>query len=439
MKKDVLHVKSPGNWINDPNGFIYYRGNYHLFYQYFPYAPEWGTMHWGHAVSKDLIHWEHLGVALFPTKSYDQNGVFSGSALEKDGKLYLYYSAVKYLKTEEENIHRACEDCHATSQAMMISEDGFSFDNWKDKQQVLPVIQDKQIADPIDTRDPKVWKENDIYYMALGSTIDRRMGRAVFFASRDGINWMYKNQFASEDFGNILECPDIFLVGDTYVFIGSMMNKEEDGYKHQSLCALAEFDAESGKMDITGDYQYVDYGKDLYAPQTNLDQDGRRVMIGWMRMPKPVYPPGKEPWNGMMSLPRVVETEEGHIYFRIHPAVEQYLSRECPKEEWKELKPVCRLQAALQEGEELNLGGYRIWREGNCVKTDRSQVMEGVSEDFWYSSAPELSEKCELDIIVEPNLIEVFINRGEYVISSIVYELSKKLEGRFTAVYLPNE
>ena len=72
--KNRLHVKAPGNWVNDPNGMIYYKGQYHLFYQHFPYAPRWGTMHWGHAVSPDLIHWEHVGVALFPSLSEDQNG-----------------------------------------------------------------------------------------------------------------------------------------------------------------------------------------------------------------------------------------------------------------------------------------------------------------------------------------------------------------------------
>ena len=81
MKKDILHLKAPGNWINDPNGFIYFKGKYHLFYQYFPYAPVWGTMHWGHAVSEDLIHWEHLGIALFPTKAYDQNGASGKHAI----------------------------------------------------------------------------------------------------------------------------------------------------------------------------------------------------------------------------------------------------------------------------------------------------------------------------------------------------------------------
>ena len=147
MKQDVLHLKSPVNWINDPNGFIYYKGKYHLFYQHFPYAPIWGTMHWGHAVSEDLVHWEHKKIALFPTKSYDRNGVFSGSAIEKDEKLYFYYSAVRYLEQDEENIHLSKNDQIETSQAMLISEDGEKFDNWNGKKQIIPVIRDEEIAD----------------------------------------------------------------------------------------------------------------------------------------------------------------------------------------------------------------------------------------------------------------------------------------------------
>ena len=71
---DKIHLKSPSNWINDPNGFIYYKGKYHLFYQHFPYAPVWGRMHWGHAVSDDLVTWEHKGIALYPTKKNDRSG-----------------------------------------------------------------------------------------------------------------------------------------------------------------------------------------------------------------------------------------------------------------------------------------------------------------------------------------------------------------------------
>ena len=94
MKTQKLHLKAPDNWVNDPNGFIYYKGYYHLFYQYFPYGPRWGTMHWGHAISRDLVTWEHKELALYPTRREDRNGCFSGSPFEEDGTLPLIYTAV---------------------------------------------------------------------------------------------------------------------------------------------------------------------------------------------------------------------------------------------------------------------------------------------------------------------------------------------------------
>ena len=98
----TIHLKAPSNWINDPNGFIYYRGLYHVFYQQFPYEPKWGRMHRGHAVSKDLVHWEHQKIALFPSKYDDRSGCYSGSAVEYQGKLYLYYTGMNYLEENPE-------------------------------------------------------------------------------------------------------------------------------------------------------------------------------------------------------------------------------------------------------------------------------------------------------------------------------------------------
>ena len=126
--------------MNDPNGFIYYKGYYHLFYQYFPYGPRWGTMHWGHAVSRDLVNWEHKGLALYPTCSEDQNGCFSGSAVEFQGKLYLVYTGVRYEAVNPEDPHTCLEDQFESAQLMISSEDGFHFDNQKDKEVIIPPI-----------------------------------------------------------------------------------------------------------------------------------------------------------------------------------------------------------------------------------------------------------------------------------------------------------
>lgn len=439
MRKNTLHLKAPGNWLNDPNGFIYYQGKYHLFYQHFPYAPVWGTMHWGHAVSEDLIHWEHLDIAVFPTKKYDEDGAFSGSALEKDGKLYLFYSAVSYVEREEENIHRVKNDNYETSQAMIVSADGFQFDNWTDKRLLIPVVRDEKIADITHTKDPKVWKEGDSYYMILGSTYRREVGRVVFFRSQDAVKWEYVSQYRNPAYGKIIECPDVFPVGDSHVFIGSAMYLTEDGkeYQDQAVCTTAEFRTEGCELHLPDTYQYVDYGLDLYAPHVNLDRNGRRVMMAWMRMPKAVEEPGGKPWNGMMCQPRVVEVQNGHVYFRVHPEVESYFCREAGGTEEINFQKPWRMKVRLQKGDELDIGGYRIRVEDDRIRTDRSRVFAGLEGYRLTGATPRLGGRYALDIFVEPNLIEIFVNGGQYVLSHVVYGLKEGIEGKSGRIFLP--
>ena len=158
MKTQKLHLKAPDNWVNDPNGFIYYKGYYHLFYQYFPYGPRWGTMHWDSRALRDLVNWEHKGLALYPSRREDQNGCFSGSAVEYQGKLYLAYTGVRYEAVNPEDPHTCLEDQFESAQLMISSEDGFHFDNQKDKEVIIPPITIPEIGDRTHTRDPKIWR-----------------------------------------------------------------------------------------------------------------------------------------------------------------------------------------------------------------------------------------------------------------------------------------
>ena len=179
--KQKSHLKAPNNWINDPNGFIYYKGKYHLFYQYFPYEPRWGTMHWGHAVSDDLLTWEHKGIALFPSKYADQNGCFSGSAVEADGRMHLFYTGVHFHETNPEDIHVCLNDQFESAQLMISSEDGFHFDNAKEKKVIIPPLENPEIGDKTHTRDPKVWRGKDAWYMVLGSLTKERKGQLLIY------------------------------------------------------------------------------------------------------------------------------------------------------------------------------------------------------------------------------------------------------------------
>ena len=132
-----IHLRPPRGWINDPNGFIYYKGEYHLFYQHFPYAPRWGRMHWGHAVSRNLTDWKHLDIALFPTKTDDCDGCFSGSAVEKDGKMHILYTGVRYDTPDPENTNCCIDDKFTAAQLHISSEDGYPFDNFNGKKTAI--------------------------------------------------------------------------------------------------------------------------------------------------------------------------------------------------------------------------------------------------------------------------------------------------------------
>lgn len=420
LNSNKIHLKSPGNWINDPNGFIYYKGVYHLFYQYFPYDLMWGTMHWGHAVSKDLVHWEHQGIAVFPSIYEDQNGCFSGCAVECEGRMHLFYTGARYLKTSHRNIHISLDEQFESAQLTIVSDDGVHFDNFNNKHVIIPVIENSDIGDKVHTRDPKVWRGKNAWYMILGSTINKEKGRLLFYRSENLYDWTFINSVSGGcSFGWMCECPDYFETAGGKVLMFSLMDVEKDS---QTICTLVEFDEETCTMKITNDYQYFDYGMELYATQSTLDAKGRRVLVSWLRMPKAVD--GK--WIGMASIPRIVEVENGHIYFRIHPDVDNQFNQKVNSI----VEPAAgyKISAELSDGDEINIGGYKVFRRGNHICTDKTDVAAGKDGEQLQFQTPTVREGFFVDIYVDPNLIEVFVNNGEYAISNYVYGLGNYIK-----------
>lgn len=423
---DMIHLKAPGQWMNDPNGFIYYKGEYHLFYQYFPYEPRWGTMHWGHAVSTDLVHWEHRGIALFPSKYNDRNGCFSGSAIEHDGRMYVYYTGVRYLEENPEDIHLCQYERFISAQMMITSDDGIHFDNIHGKKTIISPVDNPMTGCKTHMRDPKVWKGKDGWYMVIGTRTTEDKGKLLFYKSQNLYQWDYVNDVTKdENFGWMWECPDYFETDGQQVLVFSPMGILKDGKKIEdhAICTIVDFEEESCSMNIPDEYQYFDYGLDLYAAQSTTDEQGRRVIVAWARMPETA----KGNWIGMFCAPRLVEVKDGHIYFRVHPNIKEAFSRaiQSPKEAGK---GGYRLILKLLEGEELNIGGYRIFRKNGRIHTDRRKVFRQHEDYRMEFETPEVKGGYELDIYVDPNLIEVYVNNGEYVITNTVYDLGDEIE-----------
>lgn len=426
-----IHFKAPNCWINDPNGFIWYKGWYHLFYQCFPYSAHWGRMHWGHAVSKDLVNWEEKGIALFPSKTDDRSGCFSGSAIEYKDKMYIYYTGVNYTEEDPENINCCINDAFTAAQLMITSEDGMKFDNITDKKTVIPPIEDKKIGDKNHTRDPKVWRGKDAWYMVLGSTVDKN-GRLLFYKSPDLKTWQYLNYCEKDGFGWMWECPDFFEIDGEGVTIFSPMGffNDGNGYDSVAVCMLSSFDENTGKMELSENYQLFDYGIDLYAPQSTTDKDGNRVVIAWARMPEAVITEKGE-WCGMMCIPRIVDVKNNHVYMRPHTNVKNSFVTKlsAPK------KSGYMLKTTLKNGESINVGGYVIKRENDKITTDRSEVFNIKGNYRLIAETPVINDGYELEIYVDEHLVEVFINNGEYVISNVVYGLTEEITGKNYDLY----
>ena len=415
FKRPVFHFTPPSNWMNDPNGLIYFGGKYHMFYQHFPYAPKWGTMHWGHAVSDDMVSWESLPVALFPTKSYDRDGVFSGGAIEKDDKMYLYYTAIKYLEVSDEDTTVALNCQFEASQAMLISDDGYNFDNFEDKKQIIKAITDEKVGDRIHTRDPKVWKFRDKYYMILGSKImesgnDTYTPRVLFYVSNDAVNWQYINAFGVYgSLGNMWECPDIFPCPENVLVLSPEQMRSEDP-TNNSVFGIVGFDNTTCTLNMDTDkFRFIDYGLDYYAPQSFIDKLGNRVQFGWLRMKEPVEDENGVKWIGAMTMPRVVTTEMGKIYTRLHPNLKAAFKTVTSLENLS--APGC-LNIELSVNEELKItDSYVIYFDGKNVIADR------VGKKY---SAPCCGDSASLDIYIDSNIIEIYINDGESVISHVL-------------------
>ena len=432
MGRPKIHLTAPRNWINDPNGFIYYNGEYHLFYQYFPYDCKWGTMHWGHATSKDLLVWEHYPIALYPTKEYDQNGCFSGTAVIENGELHLYYTAIKYDQFREGNIHSPYDNySFEASQAKIVSKDGYTFNNYEDKRLIIPPIMDERLGHRTHTRDPKVWKYKDSYSMILGSKFkqednDKFTGEALFYTSKDGEKWTYKNRCYDDTIGDMWECPDLFKVDGNYLLVMSPENiiSDDINYTNNSVYSIVDFDEENCDMKLINKQKFLDEGLDLYAPQTTLDEFGNRVLIGWMRMPLTFE--GEE-WIGMMSLPRVINIRDNEVYFSVPEYIDKLFNKEVKLSEF-DINEVYKLDVTLNKDSILNIGGYKISIIDDSIVADRTEVFPDIKRKGRVFKSSKLNERYDLSIYIDNGIIEMFINDGKYVISNIVYGLKSKIE-----------
>lgn len=412
-----FHFTPEKNWHNDPNGLVYYDGEYHLFYQYNPNSSEWGYMHWGHAVTKDLLHWEHLPIALYPdndSKDKELCTAFSGSAIVDEHNL---------LKKQEGEVKTlvAFYTSQKCGQRMAYSTDrGRSWIKWEGN----PVIPYKENDD---ARDPKViWHEESkkwVMVLYRKVTADDKSKGISFYTSENLIDWKWESHV-----NGFFECPDLVKLqvtnrpeefkwvlfdGDGSYFIGAFDGKE--------------FTPESAKIKS-------DMGANYYATQTwsNVPiTDGRTIQIAWMRGGEF---PGM-PFKGQMSIPCEISlTKFSFGYKLIRKPVREVESLQDKHYSWENKL----LIPGIKENKTKSVSGdcFRIVGEFDLKTSDtfgflirhgkkiagteiQYNVKRGVLTVL-NSSVPvvPVDNKVKLEILIDRSSIEIFANDGQTAISN---------------------
>ncbi len=329
-QRPQFHFMPPSDWMNDPNGPIYFKGNYHMFYQYNPNMLQgWGPFAWGHAISTDMVHWKHLPVAIMPTKNGpDALGCWTGTAIVKDGSVYIVYTGISETDVGKGTVTIAIGDrpkvyCKE-SQCVAVSSDDLLL-NWSKSAEAL-IGTSPDTAKRSGFRDPSWWKQGDVWYMTLGSGLSApsKLAQLLLYRSSDFKRWEFVKvltdsaqtldlpSIAGYPEDNMWECPEFFPLGTKHVLICSTGGKNHWTSGIFNSVTLTFTPEKKG---------VIDYGC-YYAAKTQLDSLGNRIIWGWIQERRPPEMYNDAGWAGVMSLPRILElNNQGELITRVSPEV----------------------------------------------------------------------------------------------------------------------
>ncbi|MGM9972993.1 MAG: glycoside hydrolase family 32 protein [Clostridiaceae bacterium] len=431
--RQSYHIQPVTGLLNDPNGFSYYNGEYHLFYQWFPLGPVHGLKYWYHVRSKDLVHWENVGLGIKPDSQFDSYGAYSGSAIEHEGKLYLMYTG----NTRDEEWRRYPKQCLA----VMDPEGNIT----KLDKPVIPEVPEGYTEH---FRDPKVWEEKDRFYTVIGAQRKDETGTAVLYSSQDLIQWTFEGELETklQDFGFMWECPDYFSLQDKGVFIFSPQGLEPQGDKYRNIYQSGYIIGDKLNLNNRrlnhGDFHELDRGFDFYAPQTMEGPKGRRILVGWMGMGEVEYPTDKNGWAHCLTLPRELSIENGRIIQKPLKELESLRRKEyrVKDEACDEIKAYDELKGITYEligefknhdAEEFGIEFRASEEEKTVIKydslqkkliLDRSVSGEEFGLEYGNVRACDFQgDSIRFHLFVDVSSVEIFINDGAEVFTSRIF------------------
>lgn len=414
--KLTYHIEPSKGLLNDPNGLIQYNGLYYFFHQWNRFNTDHSYKEWGLFISEDMIHWKSHGSAIIPDRHEDKNGVYSGSSIEYENNLYLFYTG----NVKNKGIRKSY-------QCISISQDGKTFIKQKSFIETPEGFTEHH-------RDPKVWRGENNWWMIVGAQSKDERGVIALYSSTNLLEWKYENILYDEDLDNMCECPDVFNVNDEkdiLICCPQVRPTEKDSsLEINSYAAFiaGNFDEKLKKFLPETKLELIDYGFDFYAPQSFLDDKGRRIMVGWMSRMKDeeenLCPTKKFGYIHCLTLPRVITWEDNKL---IQRPIEEVENLRKNKREFNKSEDAFELESGKFEIEVVRNNGnkdFKLQLRNNSIEINycADTKIFSLSRENWVtkkkeSKVKEVQSLFNLRIFSDSSTLEVFVNNGESVFS----------------------
>lgn len=420
-----FHVEARTGLLNDPNGFSYFDGRFHLFYQNWPYGAAHGLKQWVHMTSTDLVHFTETGSRLLPDHPHDSHGAYSGSAYAIDDRLFLFYTG---------NVR----DANWVRTPLQVGA-------WMDKQGNISKMPQVLIEQPDDVtehfRDPQVFSYQGHFYAIIGAQDLNHKGKIKLYKAVDNHvdNWHFIADLDFDDSGTeyMIECPNLVFVDDKPVLIFSPQGLAKSELDYQNIYPntykiFKDFNPETGELLGGGPLQNLDFGFEAYATQAFNAPNGRALAVSWIGLPDIDYPTDSYDYQGALSLVKELRIRDGILYQApvsvlkdlrgpaelFHNKIDSSncyeLELTIPSQE-----KVSLVLFADQAGNGLSL---TIDTDQGQISIDRSKAGVQYAQDYGTVRSCQMPPgRVTLNIYVDKAILEIFVNQGQRVLTSRVF------------------
>lgn len=421
------HIQSVTGLLNDPNGFVFHNGLWHLFYQWCPWGAVHGLKYWYHTVSENLVTWKNAGVCIRPDTFFDNKGAYSGSALPTAEGVWLYYTG----NHRDEDWTRKPYTC-----LVNLKDDGAA-------EKLDPLF--GMNGDYTEhQRDPKIIynKEKDKYYIVLGAqTKDKRGCVIIYLSDSPTSGWSFAGELkvpGFESFGDMWGCPSIETISgyDVLIFCPQHLKVPGRGEAvHHSGYLLGHMDWDS--LTFTPDntsFHVLDFGFDSYAAEcaANPDDKNKATLVAWMGLPDASYPTDEEDWSGCLTLPRELRVRDRRLIQQPLDGLRALRGRTVDHEADDILPRVCEMEL-IGRGGDLSLtlfskadgtGGLTVVYDDAAkeITVDRSGMNRRFNTCWGEQRTRPLPKGLfHLRVFIDRSSVEIFVNDGDAVFSSRVF------------------